>query len=198
MISYILVRIMCEFMIILASSSPRRAKLLKDAGLQFEIVASDVDETFDPTLTPSEIAMYLAKLKADHIAKNYKNDIVIGADTIVVYGNKILGKPVDENDAFEMLTTLSNQCHIVYTGVSIISKDKEETFYSQTKVCMKALSELEIRAYINTKEPMDKAGAYGIQGDGGKLVDQYEGDFFTIMGLPLKELLTRLKNYNIS
>lgn len=193
----IFVSVMCELMIILASSSPRRAKLLKDAGLEFKVVSSDVDETFDAQMEPHEIAMFLAKLKANHIAKNYKNDIVIGADTIVVYDGKILGKPIDENNAFEMLTTLSNQCHVVYTGVSIISKEKEEIFYSQTKVCMKPLSELEIKAYINTKEPMDKAGAYGIQGDGGRLVDHYEGDFFTIMGLPLKELLTRLKRYNI-
>jgi len=187
---------MCEFMIILASGSPRRAKLLQDAGLQFKIVSSDVEETFDESMDPSDIVMYLAKLKASHIATDYQDDVVIGADTIVVYDNNILGKPVDENDAFNMLSTLSNQCHMVYTGVSIISKEKEETFYSQTKVCMKSLSELEIRAYINTKEPMDKAGAYGIQGEGGMLVDHYEGDFFTIMGLPLKELLTRLKAYN--
>ncbi len=184
-------------MIILASSSPRRAKLLKEAGLDFKIVSSDIEELFDENLEPHEVAMYLANLKTKHIAENYKKDVVIGADTIVVYDRKILGKPIDEQDAFNMLTTLSNQCHDVYTGVTIIQGEKEETFYSKTRVCMKTLSELEIKAYIHTKEPMDKAGAYGIQGDGGKLVDHYEGDFFTIMGLPLKDVLSRLKNFNI-
>lgn len=184
-------------MIILASSSPRRSKLLKDAGLTFKIVSSDIEEVYDETLEPKEIAMYLAELKAKHIAKDYPNDVVIGADTIVVYDQKILGKPKDEDDAMHMLSMLSNQCHEVYTGVSLIKNNQIETFVSQTRVCMKPLSKLEIEAYIKTGEPMDKAGAYGIQGDGGALVERYDGDFFTIMGLPLKEVLNRLKNFEI-
>ncbi len=183
-------------MIILASSSPRRAKLLSDAGIEFKVITSDVDEVFDKTLAPEEIAMYLAKIKAHEVAKKHPHDIVIGADTIVVYENQILGKPIDEEDAFKMLSLLSNKCHIVYTGVSIMKNGIDETFFSQTKVCMKEVSELEIRSYINTQEPMDKAGAYGIQGEGGKLVDHFEGDFFTIMGLPLKDLLSKLKSFD--
>jgi septum formation protein len=182
-------------MIILASGSPRRAKLLKEAGLDFKIVPSDIDENYDEDLSPKEISMYLAEIKAKHIFEQHQNDIVIGADTIVVLENQILGKPKDANDAFEMLSKLSNQCHDVYTGVSIISKDKKVTFFSQTKVCMKPLSALEIESYVKTEEPMDKAGAYGIQGKGGTLVDHFEGDFFTIMGLPLKEVLYQLKNF---
>jgi septum formation protein len=182
-------------MIILASGSPRRAKLLNDAGIDFKIVTSDIEETFDPNLEPQEVAMYLARLKAKHIASSYNEDIVIGADTIVVYNNQILGKPVDEEDAFRMLSMLSNQCHFVYTGVSIIKGEEEDTFYDQTKVCMKALSELEIKAYVKTLEPMDKAGSYGIQGEGRHLVEKYEGDFFTIMGLPLKKVLNKLKKH---
>lgn len=184
-------------MIILASSSPRRSKLLKDAGLTFKIVASDIEEIFDENLEPKEIAMYLAELKAKHIAKNYPNDVVLGADTIVVYQDEILGKPKDEQDAMRMLLMLSNQCHDVYTGVSLIKGEQIDTFVSQTKVCMKPLSKLEIEAYIKTGEPMDKAGAYGIQGDGGALVEGYDGDFFTIMGLPLKDVLNKLKNFEI-
>jgi septum formation protein len=184
-------------MIILASSSPRRSKLLKDAGLTFKIVASDVEEHYDEKLEPNEIAMYLAELKAKHVAKSYTDDIVIGADTIVVFNQEILGKPKDENDAMNMLSKLSNQCHDVFTGVSLIKNDQVETFVSQTKVCMKPLSKLEIEAYIKTGEPMDKAGAYGIQGEGGSLVDRYEGDFFTIMGLPLKEVMNKLKKFEI-
>jgi septum formation protein len=106
-----------------------------------------------------------------------------------------LGKPIDEQDAFRMLKMLSNQCHFVYTGVSIIKGEDEDTFFDQTKVCMKPLSELEIKAYINTLEPMDKAGSYGIQGEGRYLVEKYEGDFFTIMGLPLKKVLKKLKKH---
>jgi nucleoside triphosphate pyrophosphatase len=182
-------------MIILASGSPRRAKLLQDAGIEFKIVTSDIEETFDPNLEPKEVAMYLAKLKAKHIASSYENDIVIGADTIVVYNNHILGKPIDEDDAFRMLKMLSNQCHLVYTGVSIIKGDIEDTFYDQTKVCMKSLSDLEIKAYIKTLEPMDKAGSYGIQGEGRHLVEKYDGDFFTIMGLPLNKVVKHLKKH---
>lgn len=182
-------------MIILASSSPRRSKLLTDAGLTFKVVSSEVEEVYDENLEPKDIAMYLAELKAKHIAKDYPSDIVLGADTIVVYNQKVLGKPLDENDAFQMLSMLSNQCHDVFTGVSLIKGDHVETFVSQTKVCMKPLSNLEIEAYIKTGEPMDKAGAYGIQGEGGALVEKYDGDFFTIMGLPLKEVLIKLKKF---
>ncbi len=181
-------------MIILASGSPRRAKLLTDAGIKFKIITSDVEETFDPNLEPKEVAMYLARLKAKHIADSHPNDIVIGSDTIVVFNNKILGKPIDEQDAFRMLDVLSDQWHTVYTGVSMIKGDIEDNFFDQTKVKMKALSHLEIKAYIKTGEPMDKAGSYGIQGEGRHLVEKYEGDFFTIMGLPLKKVLDRLKN----
>lgn len=182
-------------MIILASGSPRRAKLLADAGIDFKIVTSDIEETFDPNLEPHEVAMYLARLKAKHIASTYKDDIIIGADTIVVYNHQILGKPKDEHDAFNMLKMLSNQCHQVYTGVSIIKGEDEDTFYDQTEVCMKPLSDLEIKAYIKTLEPMDKAGSYGIQGEGRHLVKKYEGDFFTIMGLPLKKVINQLKKH---
>lgn len=182
-------------MIILASRSPRRAKLLRDAGINFKIVTSDVEEAYDENLEPAEIAMFLARQKAKDIATANPEDVVIGADTIVVFDSKILGKPKDEQEAYEMLSMLSNKHHKVYTGVSIIKGEVEDTFYSETKVYMKPLSDIVIKGYISTLEPMDKAGAYGIQGQGGALVKSYEGDFFTVMGLPLSEVLLRLKKH---
>ena len=182
-------------MYILASSSPRRAKLLKDAGLDFIVIPSLVDEVVDEKYKPSDLVVELAKLKALSVAKDYPNDIVIGADTIVVFEDQILGKPKDEEDAYRMLKLLSDDRHVVYTAVALIKGDKIKTFVSETEVWMKNLSDLEIWNYIHTGEPMDKAGAYGIQGEGGSLVDHYKGDFFTIVGLPLKDVLDNLKNF---
>jgi septum formation protein len=182
-------------MLILASSSPRRAKLMKEAGLDFIVEPSHIDEDLDDKLKPLDFVLELAKLKAQQVAKNHENDIVIGADTIVVYDDQILGKPKDEDDAYRMLKLLSNDRHIVYTAVAIVRNKEIKTFVSEAEVWMKNLSDLEIKNYIKTKEPMDKAGAYAIQGDGGNLVDHFKGDFFTIVGLPLKELLENLKSF---
>jgi septum formation protein len=182
-------------MLILASSSPRRAKLMKEAGLDFIVEPSHINEDIDSKLKPVDFVLELAKLKALQVAKNHQNDIVIGADTIVVYDDEILGKPKDEDDAYRMLKLLSNDRHVVYTAVAIVKNDQIKTFVSEAEVWMKSLSDLEIKNYIETKEPMDKAGAYAIQGDGGNLVDHFKGDFFTIVGLPLKELLENLKSF---
>ncbi|MBN2300764.1 MAG: septum formation protein Maf [Acholeplasmataceae bacterium] len=182
-------------MLILASNSPRRAKLLKDAGLEFIVVPSDLEEIIDEKLKPQDLAQKLAKMKAMHVASFYPNDVVIGADTIVVFENEIFGKPKDADDAYRMLKLLSGERHTVYTAVALVKKDKIHTFVSGTEVTMKSLSDLEIRNYVKTGEPMDKAGAYAIQGDGGNMVDHYQGDFFTIVGLPLKDLLEALKNF---
>ncbi len=182
-------------MLVLASKSPRREKLLKDAGLDFIICPSQIEEKVDPNKAPKDIVVELARQKANDVAKHYPNDLVIGADTIVVCQDEILGKPVDEKDAYRMLKMLSNQKHSVLTGVYLIKNGIEKGFYSETFVWMKNLSELEIWNYIQTKEPMDKAGAYAIQDGGGQLVDHYEGDFFTIVGLPLKALLDAIKTF---
>lgn len=181
-------------MLILASGSPRRAKLLKDAGLDFHTEVSHITETFDPDKKPDEIVIDLALQKAKAVLSKHKNDTIIAADTIVVFNHQILGKPKDEDDAINMLKRLSNETHEVFTGVAIIKADQERTFFTKSAVTMKALSDLEIKNYVSTGEPMDKAGAYGIQGDGGALVDHFSGDFFTIIGLPLKEVLQTLKN----
>jgi len=183
-------------MLILASSSPRRAKLLSDLGLDFIVEPSHIDEDqVDSKLKPTELAIELAKQKALLVAKNHPEDIVIGADTIVVHENTILGKPKDEEDAYRMLKSLSADRHVVYTAVALVKGEKAYTFITEAEVSMKPLSDLEIHNYIKTGEPMDKAGAYGIQGDGGNLVDHYKGDFFTIVGLPLKDLMEALKNF---
>ncbi|MCK9235264.1 MAG: Maf family protein [Acholeplasmataceae bacterium] len=182
-------------MIILASQSPRRMKLLKDAGIEFKVIVNPIEETYDENLDPEEITMELAYQKAQGVSTLHPNDVVIGADTIVVFEGKILGKPKDEDEAKAMLTMLSGRYHEVYTGVAIIKGEKISTFYCEAAVKMKPLSQLQIQAYIDTKEPFDKAGAYAIQGQGGELVETYEGDFFTIMGLPLKMLLEKLKDF---
>ncbi|MBU1141271.1 MAG: septum formation protein Maf [Firmicutes bacterium] len=182
-------------MLILASNSPRRAKLLKDAGLDFIVDPSHLEENVDDKLKPQDMAIELAKMKAIHVAASHPEDVVIGADTIVVFENEVLGKPKDEQDAYRMLRLLSGERHTVYTGITLVRGEKIKSFVSATEVSMKSLSDLEIRNYIKTGEPMDKAGAYGIQGDGKNLVDNYKGDFFTIMGLPLKDLLEALKDF---
>ncbi len=181
-------------MLILASSSPRRAKLLKDAGLDFIVVPSHLEEFVDEKYKPAELVLELAKQKALCVAVKYPDDIIIGADTIVVFEDQVLGKPRDEEDAYRMLRLLSNDRHVVYTAVALVKGDQVKSFVSESEVWMKNLSDLEIKNYIKTGEPMDKAGAYAIQGEGGQLVDHYKGDFFTIAGLPLKELLEQLKN----
>lgn len=182
-------------MLILASTSPRRKKLLEDAGLTFKTVSIDVDESVEEKLKPEKLVMTLALRKAKFALEQFQNDIIIAADTIVVYDGEVLGKPKDEADAYRMLKALSGNKHEVYTGVCLLSKDKEVSFYSMAEVWMHTYTDLQIYEYIQTKEPMDKAGAYAIQGLGKDLVEQYNGDFFTIVGLPLKQLLAELKTF---
>lgn len=180
-------------MLILASGSSRRAKLLSDAGLEFKVVPSDIEEVFNEEKSPEEIVLDLALQKAKAVFLNHPKDTVIAADTIVVFGNEILGKPKDKKDAYRMLKLLSNETHHVYTGVAVLKGNNERAFYTKSAVTMRPLSDLEIKNYIDTDEPMDKAGAYGIQGAGGQLVDHFNGDFFTIVGLPLKDVIEALK-----
>ncbi len=182
--------------IILASSSPRRKELLKTAGLEFEVHVKDVDESV-PEGTPSaEAAKMTAAKKAAVIAEEYKNDIVIGADTIVVANGRILGKPKDEADAEEMLKMLSGIEHEVITGVCIICDGTAQNFAQISKVKFYDLTDEEIKAYVASGEPMDKAGSYGIQGLGCTLVEKIEGDYFNIVGLPVAEVCKRIKNFN--
>lgn len=185
--------------VILASRSPRRKELLDQMGVEHEIVVSDVDEEGLEHLAPEELVQALASLKAQAVAKDLLGDVlVIGADTIVVLEGQILGKPKDALDAERMLRLLSGKMHIVYTGVSVvdIANATEETFVQASKIYMKDMSQKEIKQYVDTKEPLDKAGSYGIQGRGGVFVEKIEGDYFSVMGLPIARLYDQLKKYS--
>lgn len=181
--------------IILASGSPRRKELMTLAGLDFEIKVADVDETLPEGIAPFDAVKMLSLKKAKAVADEYTDKIVIGADTVVAFDGKILGKPTDKNDAFEMLRMLSGQPHKVYTGVAIICNDTICNFYEETDVEFYPLTDDEIISYINTGEPMDKAGAYGIQGKGCVLVKRINGDYSNVVGLPIARLSRELKNY---
>ena len=182
-------------MLILASKSPRRKELLSLITSDFEIIPAVGEERADKNLPPSEYVTELARHKAEEIACSHPNDIVIGADTIVVIGKEILGKPKDKTDAKRMLMLLSGCEHSVYTGVCIISENKNITFCEETKVRFFELSESEIDEYIATGEPFDKAGAYGIQELGALLVSGITGDYYNVMGLPVGRLSRELKNF---
>ncbi len=179
--------------IILASSSPRRRELLKTAGLEFEIHVKDVDESVPEGTPPAEAAMMTAAKKASVIASEYRDDIVIGADTIVVANGKILGKPKDEADAECMLKMLSGIEHEVITGVCIKCGKLSHSFAQISKVKFYDLTDEEIKAYVASGEPMDKAGAYGIQGLGCTLVEKIEGDYFNIVGLPVATVCRKIR-----
>ena len=180
-------------MIILASASPRRQELMKIAGLDFKVCVAQGEEHLDPKLCPADAAMALAGQKAREVAKKYPHDCVVGADTIVVLDGKILGKPKDEAHATEMLSSLSGTKHTVYTGVCMISGGTETCFAESTKVEFYPLELGEIEAYVASGEPMDKAGAYGIQGLGCVLVKKIEGDYFNIMGFPIAKVVRALR-----
>lgn len=180
-------------MIILASQSPRRQELLKLITSDFEIKVSNVDETLPDKITPKEAVMYLSKIKAEPFADG--DDIVIGADTVVALDGKILGKPKSKENAREMLRFLSSRTHSVFTGVTLASDKKTKTFAVETKVKFFELTNEEIDAYIKTKEPFDKAGAYGIQGYGSLLVEKIDGDYFNVVGLPVSTLARELKAF---
>ena len=178
--------------IVLASASPRRRELLAKAGLDFTVRVSDAQEYIVPGTPPHEAVMQLAQQKAVAVAQNSPDDLVIGADTVVVYDGEILGKPKDTADAARMLRMLSGSTHTVYTGVCLAHAGKAETFFEQTQVTFYPLTDAQIESYIATGEPMDKAGAYGIQGRGCTLVRGICGDYFNVVGLPVAALCQRL------
>ncbi len=190
--------------IILASASPRRCALLNQMGINFDIIPSNIDENIFNNLKGSELVKALSIEKAKNIFnkidKKEKNICIIGCDTIVSINNIILGKPKDKSEAINMLLMLNNNMHTVFTGLSVIGlKDNvyfEETICSSSNVYFSNFSKNELMEYVNTLEPMDKAGAYAIQGKGGFLVSKIEGDFYSIMGLPINKLYNILNKYN--
>jgi septum formation protein len=179
--------------LILASSSPRRKELLENLQLTFNTVSSDVDENYDPNWEPNEIVMELAFRKAKAVAEQYPSSFVIGSDTIVVNEGNILGKPENREEAFSMLQSLSGKTHSVFTGVAIITPNANQKFYEKTDVEFWELSQEEIHQYLDTGEPFDKAGAYGIQGFGSVLVKKITGDYFAVVGLPVARTIRELK-----
>lgn len=185
--------------IVLASGSPRRQELLRRIGItDFDIVIPRADETYPAGLTARETVAHIARNKAEAAkALTKPEDIVITADTMVFLGDERLGKPHDEADALRMLKELSGNRHTVCTGVTVRQGDRLNCFTVSTDVYFRAADEAELRAYIATGEPMDKAGAYGIQGLGSLLVERIDGDFFNVMGLPVMPLSRVLKEYSV-
>jgi septum formation protein len=179
--------------LILASQSPRRLELLKQITDQFEVIPSSAEEKFDYGLRPEENARILARAKAEDVAKNYPDCWVIGADTIVALHQEIFGKPEDVADAQRMLSRLSGKEHRVMTGVCVVSPKKTLDKAVTSSVRFKALTNEDISNYIQTGEPMDKAGAYAIQGKGSFMVREFSGSKSNIIGLPLDELKILLK-----
>lgn len=200
--------------IILASASPRRKELLEQIGLEFEVCPAKGDEVITSTI-PEEVVQELSRQKAEEVAamvSSYKEKheelmtpqelIVIGADTVVAMDGNILGKPLDEEDAVRMLSMLSGKTHSVYTGVTIVVVDEnnragELSFFEKTDVTMCPMTQEEIEWYVATKEPMDKAGAYGIQGKCAIFVKEIKGDYNNVVGLPVSHLYQELKRLGI-
>jgi len=180
---------------ILASASPRRRELLSLAGIAFEVHAPDVDERIDPAWTAAQAARALAELKAAAVAESFPRTCVVAADTVVEIDGVLLGKPADAADAVRMLRLLSGREHRVVTGVCLRLGEARRVFSQETLVRFYPLGEDEIEAYVRTGEPMDKAGAYGIQGRGALLVEGITGDYFNVVGLPVARLVRELRDF---
>ena len=180
--------------IILASASPRRSELMTLAGFRFDVICADIDEIVPEKALPQEVVMSLALQKAQAVAKDHRKSAVVGSDTVVALDGKILGKPRSEREAAEMLRSLSGRIHKVFTGVAIVCGEKVTSFFEETEVEFYPLTDQEILDYVATGEPMDKAGAYGIQGRGAVLVKRINGDYFNVMGLPISKVYRELKD----
>ena len=187
--------------LILASASPRRRALLQQIGVEFQVECSDVEEVKDASLNPEALVQKLALQKAQAVATLHKDGLVLGADTIVVNDGFVLGKPASEAEAAQMLGGLSGKWHQVMTAVALVDASGKQAPWvavEKTGVKFRALSQADIAAYLATGESMDKAGAYGIQGYGALLVEQIEGCYFNVVGLPLQKVAAGLRNWGIN
>ncbi|ACK42679.1 MULTISPECIES: Maf family protein [Dictyoglomus] len=187
--------------IILASNSPRRIYLLGQIGIDFKVVSPNVEEEGNSERrSPVDIVKSNALKKVQKVAEEYRNAIIIGADTVVVLDGEIIGKPKDERDAIRILKRLRDRYHFVFSGVAVMETPEEKVLTSvvRSKVKMRDYSDEEIERYVATGEPMDKAGAYGIQGKGALLVEKIEGDYYNIVGLPLVRLNSLLNRFGYS
>ena len=184
---------------ILASASPRRRELLLQAGVPFEVVIADVDESELENETPEDLVRRLSLNKANEIAQKNKNAWVLGADTIVVFNNQVLGKPSDEQDAVNMLGTLQGQTHTVFGGIALVNIEQgfEEVQCHISEVKITPMSEVDIKKYISTHEPMDKAGSYAIQGLGSQFVSAVDGSYTNVVGLNLEATINLLRKYKV-
>lgn len=172
--------------LILASNSPRRQHLMREAGFEFTVRPSHADESFPPEMPPDQVAAHLAERKAHHLAPTITNEIILASDTVVIVDHHILNKPADRAEAIAMLQTLSGRTHRVITAVCLLSRDKKDVFQDETRVTFKTLAQAEIEHYIDTHRPYDKAGAYGAQDWIGMVaITRIEGSYFTVMGLPM-------------
>lgn len=184
--------------VILASGSPRRRELLKEIISDFEIMVADCDESVSDGISPDAAVMILSERKANAVHEKFGCEgLIIASDTVVALDNRILGKPADKEDAFRMLRGLSGRSHYVYSGVCIFdtATDTKDVFFEKTEVVFSDISDDEIYDYIESGEPMDKAGAYGIQGLAGKFISSINGDYYNVVGLPLSALYKHMKKY---
>jgi len=192
-----------EYQIILASGSPRRKELLELIGVEFKIITSNKEEVITST-NPEEVVKELSMMKAEDVAEGIEGPVVIlGADTVVAHGGRILGKPKDKEDAFRMIRSFAGEDHYVYTGVCIIKKEadgseKKISFAEGTKVTVYPMTDEEIERYVASGEPMDKAGAYAIQGLFAPYIKGIEGDYYNIVGFPIAGIYQRLKAEGIN
>ncbi len=186
-----------HYEIILASQSPRRQQLLKDMGFNFSVIVTDADESYPQDLSVLEIPVFLAEMKANAIAYELKEKtLIIAADTIVAIDNKVLGKPKDAEDAFSILRQISGRMHKVVTGVCLKTMLKQKSFFAESNVYFRHLSDEEINYYITNYQPFDKAGAYGVQEWIGYVgIEHIEGSYFNVMGLPTQMLYKELINF---
>ncbi|QOI97961.1 MAG: septum formation protein Maf [Flammeovirgaceae bacterium] len=183
--------------LILASSSPRRHYLMKEAGFTFTVEKPGVDESFPVDLPAEQVARYLAQKKAEYFRTIIHGDqVFVTADTVVILNGKIINKPADRNEAIHMLSQLSGKTHFVMTGVCILSAEKEISFDDTTEVTFKKLTPEEIAYYVDTHKPYDKAGAYGAQDFIGMIaIEKINGSYFNVMGLPIHKVYAALKNW---
>lgn len=184
-------------LLILASNSPRRKEILEKMQYKFICAPVEVNESFDNTVDCSKVAEMLALRKAKAGLSEHPNDTIIGSDTVVVIDNQILLKPKDTDDAYNMLSKLSGRTHQVYTGVAICNSEKSISFTDCASVTFDTISDTEIFDYISTLEPMDKAGAYAVQGIGCKFIKEIKGDYYTVMGLPSNKVYRALEGMDI-
>ena len=185
--------------LILASSSPRRKQLMADSGYNFEVLPADIDESFSPSLSYTEVPVYLAEKKAKALVEQLpKNCVVLAADTIVHFQGQILNKPADAQEAYSMLAALTGKTHEVVTGVALAESSHIETFYDLAEVTFMPLNEAELRVYIEKFHPYDKAGSYGAQDWIGLIgIQKINGSYFNVMGLPMHLVYERLKHFGV-